>query len=58
MKVSYRFVATRNEETGPLVLKMPDGESVEIEAPSEMMDVIQAWTEWWKRVGPAVHANN
>ncbi len=31
MEVAERFAATRNEAMGPLVLKMPDGESVEKE---------------------------
>ncbi len=58
MRVFYRFMATRDSESGPLVMKLPDGETVEIEAPSEMVDVMQAWITWWKRVGPAIHANN
>ncbi len=58
VKVFYRFMATRDSESGPLVMKMPGGETVEIEAPSEMVDVMQEWITWWERVGPAVHANN
>ncbi len=58
VKVFYRFMATRDSESGPLVMKMPDGKTVEIEAPGEIIDVIRAWITWWERVGPAVHASN